>query len=150
MYTIIRTDSGHKDFRGLVKLLDQELAVIDGDEHAFYDQFNKIDSIKHVLILYDIDIPVSCGAIKEYDAQTMEIKRMYTKREVRGKGIASKTLLALEEWAVELGYKKCILETGVRQPDAIRLYFKNGYTSIENYGPYKEIANSRCFEKIVI
>jgi GNAT superfamily N-acetyltransferase len=90
---------------------------------------------------------VGCGAIKEYAPNTMEIKRMYTLPESRGKGIASKVLTELEIWAAELSYEKCILETGKKQPEAIGLYKKNGYKLIPNYGQYAEIENSVCFEK---
>jgi GNAT superfamily N-acetyltransferase len=72
---------------------------------------------------------------------------MYTLPESRSKGIATKVLNELEKWATELYYKKCILETGWRQPDAIRLYEKNGYKRISNYGKYAGIENSVCFEK---
>jgi putative acetyltransferase len=53
----------------------------------------------------------------------------------------------LETWASELSFEKCILETGKRQPEAIRLYEKNGYKRIPNYGQYAQIENSVCFEK---
>jgi hypothetical protein len=53
----------------------------------------------------------------------------------------------LENWAGELSYAKCILETGKRQPEAIGLYKKNGYKLIPNYGQYAEAENSLCFEK---
>jgi putative acetyltransferase len=56
-------------------------------------------------------------------------------------------LKALEDWAKELGYHKCILETGKRQPDAIALYQKNGYSIMPNYGQYQGVTNSVCFEK---
>ncbi|MCB0471915.1 MAG: GNAT family N-acetyltransferase [Flavobacteriaceae bacterium] len=147
MILIKRTNSADKDFIRLVRLLDSELTVRDGEEHGFYDQFNKIDKIKHTVVFYKDGKPVACGAIKEYDRNTMEIKRMFTRSEMRGSGIASKVLGELEKWAAELSYEKCILETGIRQPEAIRLYEKNGYISIPNYGQYAGIANSRCFEK---
>ena len=72
---------------------------------------------------------------------------MYTKQKNRGKGIATFVLKELENWAKELGYEKCILETGIKQPEAIRLYEKNGYELIPNYGQYAEVEDSRCFEK---
>ena len=147
MVRLIRTDSENKDFIDLVKLLDAELAELDGDEHVFYAQLNKTDKIKHVILAYENDKPISCGAIREYSPTSTEVKRMYTVRQSRGKGIATKVLIALEKWASELSYKKCILETGWRQPDAIRLYEKNGYKRIPNYGKYAGIANSVCFEK---
>lgn len=147
MLKLIRTNSNNIDFIQLVNQLDKELTIRDGDEHDFYDQFNKTDNIKYVVVAYENEKPVSCGAIKEFDVLTMEVKRMFTQEDARGKGIASKVLNELEKWAAELGYQKCILETGVRQPEAIRLYTKNGYQLIENYGQYKGVENSRCFEK---
>ena len=95
-------------------------------------------------------MPVGCGAMKEYSPITMEVKRMYTNPESRGMGIATFVLNELEKWALELGYEKCILETGKRQPEAIALYKKNGYLSIPNYGQYVGIENSVCFEKSLI
>jgi putative acetyltransferase len=142
-----RTDSTNQDFIHLVKQLDAYLAEKDGREHAFYDQYNKLDKIKHVVVAYENDQAIGCGAIKEYDANTMEVKRMFTLPERRGKGIASTVLNELEKWAKELGYKKCILETGKRQPQAIALYKKSGYKIIPNYGQYIGMDNSVCLEK---
>ncbi|MEP7137670.1 MAG: GNAT family N-acetyltransferase [Chloroflexota bacterium] len=147
MLRIIRTDSDHKDFIELVKHLDADLAQRDGDDHPFYTQYNKIAKIKYVVVAYEDNQPVSCGSIKEYDPSTMEVKRMYTTPESRGRGIASQVLTELEAWAAELSYEKCILETGRKQPEAIRLYEKNGYKLISNYGQYAGIENSVCFEK---
>ena len=144
---IIRTDSTNKNFIELVKQLDADLAKRDGDEHAFYHQFNKIDTIKHVVVLYENDTSISCGAIKENMPGSMEIKRMYTLPVHRGKGLAAKVLAELEKWAAEPGYKKCGLETGRKQPEAIALYKKSGYKIIPNYGQYIGIENSVCFEK---
>ena len=147
MIRIIRTNSDNQDFVQLVKHLDADLAERDGKDHSFYAQFNKIDQIKHVVLAYEDSKPVGCGAIKEYASDTMEIKRMYTSPDSRGKGIASRVLLELESWASELSYGKCILETGKKQPEAIGLYKKNGYKVIPNYGQYAEVDNSLCFEK---
>lgn len=147
MIKLIRTDSYNQDFIELVKSLDAYLTERDGDAHSFYDQFNKIDKIKYVVVAYENGKPMGCGAIKEYTLNTIEIKRMYTAPESRGKGIATRVLAELEMWATELSYEKCILETGKRQPEAIGLYKKNGYKIIPNYGQYAEIENSVCFEK---
>jgi len=145
--TIKRTDSDNPDFIKLVKYLDADLAEKDGAEHAFYSQFNKIDKIKHAVVLYENDTAIGCGAMKEFAENIMEVKRMYTVTESRGKGIATKILNELENWAAELSYKKCVLETGKRQPEAIELYKKNGYKIFPNYGQYVGIENSVCFEK---
>lgn len=147
MITLVRTTASDSDFISLVKLLDIELAVRDGDDHDFYDQFNKLDSIKFVVVAYHDKTPVGCGAIKHYKNTTVEIKRMFTSEKSRGKGIAKTILSALEKWAVELGYDCCILETGIRQPEAIGLYKSCNYQQTENYGQYKNMEESFCFKK---
>ena len=147
MITFTRTDSGNPDFIELVKHLVRELAIRDGDDHDFYHQFNSIDTIKHAVVVYENGQAVGCGALKEYAPAVAEIKRMYTLPESRGKGIATRILNEVEAWAAELSYEKCILETGINQPEAIALYHKTGYTCIPNYGQYAGVETSVCFEK---
>ena len=147
MLELIRTTSENPDFIELVKLLDADLAQRDGNEHSFYAQFNKIDKIKHVIVAYEDGKAIGCGTIKQFSSGTMEIKRMYTLPGQRGKGVASSILNELEKWTAEMSCNKCILETGNRQPEAIMLYQKSGYTRIPNYGQYQGIENSVCFEK---
>ena len=149
MIELLRTDSSNQDFVALVRLLDADLAERDGKDHSFYAQYNKIDKIKHVVVAYENNKPMGCGAIKEYAPGIMEVKRMYTLPEGRGKGVASNVLGELENWAEEMSYKKCILETGKKQSEAIRLYQKNGYVLIPNYGQYAKVENSVCFEKVL-
>jgi GNAT superfamily N-acetyltransferase len=149
MPNLTRTNSDNPDFIALVRCLDADLAERDGADHAFYAPYNQIDQIKQVVIASDEGRPVSCGAFKPYAPGVMEIKRMYTVPEARGKGLASQVLGELELWAAELGAKKCLLETGQKQPEAIRLYEKNGYHVIPNYGQYAGVDNSVCFEKQV-
>lgn len=147
MMTLIRTDSDNLDFITIVKYLDADLAKRDGDDHTFYAQFNKVDKLKHVVVAYENGKPTGCGAMKEFTPGVMEIKRMYTTPEYRGKGTATQILAELERWATEMSCKKCVLETGKRQPEAIALYKKNGYNLTPNYGQYAGIENSLCFEK---
>lgn len=149
MIRLERTTAAHLDFIALVKKLDAELAERDGEDHAFYDQFNKIEHIRYALVLYEHEEPIGCGAFKEIETNTVEVKRMYVAPGHRGKGLARKILAALESWAGELGYGRCILETGKRQPEAVSLYQKNGYSRIRNYGQYKGVENSLCFEKVL-
>jgi len=149
MLQFIRTNSENENFRTLVKELDAELLVRDGEDSAFYSQFNKIDAIRYCMVALDDGVPVGCGAIKQYDSVTMEVKRMYVQPEQRGKGIAFSILKELEQWTSELNYQRCILETGKKQPEAIALYTKSGYKIIPNYGQYENVENSVCFEKIL-
>ncbi|MDQ2753022.1 MAG: GNAT family N-acetyltransferase [Bacteroidota bacterium] len=147
MIILQRTDSSNPDFINLVKQLDALLAAIDGEDHLFYNALNTLGSIKHAVIVYADNNPVACGAMKDFNSTAMEVKRMFTLPEWRGRGLASQVLNELEIWTKELGYPTCILETGNRQPEAIALYQKCGYRRIANYGQYEGIENSVCFEK---
>ncbi len=150
MIKLLKTNSEHPDFISLVKLLDADLAIRDGADHDFYHQFNGISSLNNTIVAFEDEIPVACGAFKEFDKPSVEIKRMYTLETKRGKGIASMILHELETWAKELGYEKCYLETGIKMPEAIKLYEKSGYSLIPNYGQYIGVETSRCFEKQLI
>ncbi|PIF33312.1 ribosomal protein S18 acetylase RimI-like enzyme [Flavobacterium sp. 9] len=147
MSTLKRTNSDDIDFINLVALLDKDLAIRDGEDHDFYNQFNKTDKIKHVLVYYENDIPVGCGAFREKESGTTEIKRMFVHHDFRKRGIASQVLAELEIWAKEVGYTYTILETGKNQPEAINLYQKLGYSIIPNYPPYEKMDNSVCMKK---
>lgn len=144
---LVRCSNNNKDFINLVNKLNAELAIIDGDEHEFYNQYNGLENIKYVIVAYRNTTPVACGAIKTFDSSSMEVKRMYTDKAARGQGLATQVLKELEQWAAELGCKSIVLETGKRQADAVALYIKNGYEVIPNFGPYVGVENSSCFRK---
>lgn len=144
-----RTDSNNVDFIKLVEMLDKDIAIRTPESNTFFSQYNKIDMLKHVLIVYHANEPLGCGAIKEYNKQTMEIKRMFTLPESRGKGIGGKILTELENWTNELSFTKIIMQTGNKHHEAIGLYLKHGYKLINNYGQYADAADSLCFEKMV-
>ena len=149
MTNLLRTDSENADFRSLVALLDADLAIRDGAEHSFYAQFNRVDTIRHVVVAYENEKAIGCGAFKEYEAGAAEIKRMYIREKERGRGIAGRILEELEAWASELNFFEFILETGLKQPEAIRLYQKSGYKTIPNYGQYAGVENSVCMKKSI-
>ena len=149
MNKFIRTNSENEDFQNLVRQLDADLKIRDGEENLFYAQFNKIVRIKFVIVAFEGEVAVGCGAIKEYADDTMEVKRMYVVQNKRGKGFASSILKELEKWTIDLNYKICVLETGKKQQEAIELYKKNGYQIIQNFGQYENVENSICFEKVL-
>jgi putative acetyltransferase len=149
MISIQRTDTDNPEFQRLVSELDQYLSGVNGSSDSYYAQFNKIEFLKHVVIALNDGKTVGCGAIKEFDAECMEVKRMYVSPEMRRLGIAGSVLKELESWTKELGYRKCILETSVKMPDAVGFYQKSSYRIIPNYGQYKEMESSICFEKIL-
>lgn len=147
MIRIKRCNSNSIDFKNLITLLDSELNSRYGIIQKSYHYYNKIDFIDTVVVGYYENEPVSCGCFKIMDTDSVEIKRMFVKPEFRGRGVAIKTLSELEAWAVENGFSKGMLETGILQPEAINLYKKGGYQTIENYGQYIGNSNSVCMQK---
>ncbi|CAN5450453.1 GNAT family N-acetyltransferase [soil metagenome] len=150
MTTVIkRTDSTNPDFISLVRQLDAELRDRFGEAQTFFDQFNKLDSIKHVVVTYYDEVPVGCGAIKKFDESTMEVKRMFVHPLHRGKGYAAEVLSELEKWTAEMNFSHCVLETGDKLPEAVGLYEKSGYSLIPRYGQYANSESSICMKKRV-
>lgn len=137
----------HSDFIHLVEELDLYLTVTDEDEHDFYDQFNSINDLKHIIVAYENEEAVGCGAFRPYDSTTVEIKRMFVRPGHRGTGLAQSILEDLEAWSHEIGYFFALLETGKRQIEAVKFYTKCGYIEIPKYDQYAEMENSLCFKK---
>jgi putative acetyltransferase len=144
---LTRTDSENKDFQNLVVLLNEALAEINGDKNDFFMQFNRIDSLKNVVVAYENNIAIGCGAFKQFDEESVEIKRMYVLPNQRGKGVAVEILNELEAWAKEIGFTKYVLETSKVLTSAVRLYQKIGYQIIPNYGQYIGVETSVCMSK---
>jgi putative acetyltransferase len=143
----IRTTSENADFRNLINSLDEDLYQRNGEAQLQYRQYNQVDSIGHVVVIYAEDKPVGCGCYKRFDDQTVEMKRMFVLPEMRGRQLAARMLQELETWAIEEGNTRAVLETGHRQVEAVRLYTVAGYSLIENYGQYVGMEDSICYRK---
>lgn len=150
MINIKRTDAANPDFIQLTRLLDEYLAVKNGVKNEFFSQFNKIDMIKNVVVVYDQNAAVGCGAFKYYDSRTVEIKRMFVRPEYRRRGLAKLILFELEKWAEENGFEAAVLETADFLGEAVSLYFKSDYNRIPNFGQYENEPNSVCMKKELI
>ena len=146
MFVLQRTDSENPDFKYLTHLFDDFLIEIDGDEKDFFAQYNQI-YLHKVIICYENNTAIGCGAFKAYEPKVAELKRMFVLPEARGKGIASKIVNELENWAKEEGYTSCILESSCRLENAITLYKKTGFEIIPNYGQYIGVQSSVCMKK---
>lgn len=145
--TLKHTTSLDPEFRTLIAELDTDLRERNGSVMDIYDQHNVIEYVDTVVIAYVNAKPAGCGCFKNYDADTVEMKRMFVRPEARGNGISRKVLAELEKWAKELGFKHTVLETGSKQTEALALYHKAGYNQIPVYGPYVDLPDSICFKK---
>ncbi|MFI6644024.1 GNAT family N-acetyltransferase [Streptomyces sp. NPDC050504] len=101
-------------------------------------------------VAYDAEgTAVGCGGLRGLDGATGEVKRMYVAPDARGTGAAARVLGAIEEWARGRGWTRLRLETGDRQPAAVRFYTRSGYVRIPNFGAYEGCADSLCFERLL-
>jgi ribosomal protein S18 acetylase RimI-like enzyme len=147
MIEIIRTSSNDKRFKSLITELDNDLLVRYKEDQYKFDINIQIDSLNTAVIAQITNITVGCGCFKEIDDHTVEIKRMYVNPYFRGFGVASMVINSLTSWARELLYDTAVLETGLNQPEAIKLYEKNGFQKIPSFEPYIGIPNSVCMGK---
>ena len=99
--------------------------------------------------------PVVTGAWRRTTVQafepiaTAEVKRMYVAPAARSRGLARRMLAHLERTAAESGVEAMVLETGLRQPEAIALYESSGYLPVPGFGYYRDAPLSRCFGKLL-
>jgi putative acetyltransferase len=149
MITFKRTNSPDPDFIALTGELDRELLQQYQEKQAVYAPYNKMDNLQTVIVAYKDGAPAGCGCFKKMDEATAELKRMFVRDAYRGLGIGASILKELERWSKESGYTHMILETGIKQIEAIGLYQKNGYGLIENYGPYAGLEDSICMKKTI-
>ena len=95
MIRILRTNFQNPEFERLVQLLNSDFAKRDGETHPL-SEFNDISNLNNVVIALKNNKAIGCGAISEYDSNSMEIKRMYVSLEARGQRIGEKILSELE------------------------------------------------------
>jgi GNAT superfamily N-acetyltransferase len=101
------------------------------------------------LVASDGGVDLACGGVRRLEESIGEVKRMYVVPSARGRGISRLLLQALVGHAVEIGYAELWLETGLRQPEAMRLYESEGFVSIARYGQYKDEPESRCYRLLL-
>lgn len=102
------------------------------------------------ILLVEDGQAISGGAFMRYDDRTAEFKRIWTHRDHRGRGLAGVVLAELEREAVVLGYSQVYLTTGPRQPEAVRLYDKNGYVAQFDRTLPSEEVGAHAFTKVLV
>lgn len=149
---VVRYD--HPDVTGLVARVQQEYVERYGspdDTPVDPSMFAPPEGL--FLLAYVDGVPVGTGAWRRSPVRALggvagaEIKRMYVVPERRGSGLARRILAELEATAAAAGHDLIVLETGLRQPEAIALYESSGYLPIEGFGHYRDSPLNRCFAK---
>jgi GNAT superfamily N-acetyltransferase len=145
----------HPHARALIAEVQQEYVRRYGEEDITpVDPAEFAAPLGRFLVGYLDDEPVACGGWRAHDGEhpefadgDAEIKRMYVVPAARGRGLARAMLAALERTAVEAGRRRIVLETGLKQPEAISLYRSSGYQRVPNFGAYRHHPYSVCFAK---
>lgn len=150
MITLRRVRADDDDFNTLITELDSELRERYGETQIRFDGLNRVPEDAHVVVAYNEKEPAGCGCFKSAGDGVVELKRMFVRHSFRGRGISKLICGELEKWAVDLRYQRIILETGVRQPEAISLYESVGFRRIGNYGEYQGNGMSVCMEKVLL
>lgn len=136
----------------LVAALDTELGALYPPENRFGARFtaHHAEEGRGTFLIARLDgLAVGCGAFTLLDPQTAEVKRMFAAPEARGRGIGHAVLRELEARAQVLGAERLVLETGIHQHDAIRLYERAGYERTNCWGDYAGSATSVCYHKLL-
>lgn len=144
-----RTDGKNKDFIENCIFLDMDLDRRVGKEvqRDKYNKYNQLDEIREAIVVYEDNKPIGGGAIRRYNDEDIELKRVFVHPECQGRGIGTKLVSLLVEWATELGCKRIILETGNILSEACAVYKKLGFQVIPNYGSYVNMPESVCMAK---
>ena len=136
--------------RNLILALNAELSSRypeDGACHFRLDAEEVAEGRGMFLVAYRGERPIGCGAVRRIEEQTGELKRMYVCPEERCRGVGRAILDGLEAEARKLGINKLLLETGIRNPEAIALYERAGFSRIPAFGEYVGSPISVCMAK---
>lgn len=134
---------GHPDAVALIERVQQEYVVRHGDVDGTPVDSAQFAEPRGLFLVGHLDgAPVACGGWRARGDGVAELKRMYVAPAARGRGAARAILAELERTAREAGHHKIILETGLRQPEAIALYTSAGYTPVPRFGYYKDASEA--------
>ncbi|MGN6722615.1 MAG: GNAT family N-acetyltransferase [Marmoricola sp.] len=158
MLRIDRHPITHRDAVALIERVQAEYVVrYGGPDETPIDPAHFEDPEGAFFIGYADEVPVAMGGWRRRPVppdvladSTVEVKRMYVVPEARGLGYARQVLAHLESSALAAGSASIVLETGLRQPEAMALYESAGYTSIAGFGYYADAPLSRCYAKVFI
>ena len=143
------TDGRNEDFQKFYLKTEEFYSSIVGgrkNREAFIP-YNISESITDVLIASVEGAAVGCAGLKAYSDSDVEIKSVWVDPEFRGNHISTAMMDALEAKAVELGFRRAILQTRPQMEEAVHLYTKRGYVLIDNYPPYDKLDGAICFAK---
>jgi putative acetyltransferase len=149
-FSIRRIESDCAALRALIALSDDYLGKLYPSESNHLESAQVL--MQHGALLLGVEVGgelIACGAVKilQDDGTYGEIKRVFVADAHRGKGISKAIMQALEAHLRESGVARARLETGIKQPEAIGLYRRLGYSERDAFGRYRPDPLSLFMEK---
>ena len=139
----------HPDAVALIAEVQQEYVVrYGGQDGTPVDPAEFAPPRGLFLVAYVDGTAAACGGWRALDTN-VELKRMYVVPAFRGRGLARALLAELERTAAVAGYRRVVLETGSKQPEAIALYTSSGYEPVARFGYYADAQGAVHLGKVV-
>ncbi|WP_092207701.1 GNAT family N-acetyltransferase [Desulfoluna spongiiphila] len=146
MITFSERNLEHFDSISLVNELSEILSRITGDSgKSSFNEYEFEQNGGKFIVAYENDNAIACGSIRQFDEESCEIKRMYSRKS----GLGKQVLKELENQAKLLKYTKLMLSTRRVNLKAVNFYMRNGFIEIPPYGKYKSRKESICLAKIL-
>lgn len=142
-----RTHGADPRFIDIVKELDQNLHSTYNNYGYKYDIDIQVGEVSTVILASIGEIVIGGGCFKPLDDETAEVKRVFVSPYFRGLSVGSGLMEEVICWAQELGFKNLVLETGELQEESIRLFKRQGFSVIENFGSYVGVRGSICMAR---
>lgn len=131
-FTIAVESPLQDDVRGLIDELNAALLALTPPEFCYHMKAEEMAAADTTVFVARKDgRAIAMGALRQH-ANLGEVKRMYTRPEVRGQGLGGRILAEVEKLARREGLTGLVLETGDRHAAAWRVYERGGF---ERCGP---------------
>ncbi len=127
-YEIREVDFNNSDVKNLCKKLDDfQNNILPERVSLKMSALDGLEKLEKILLMYDGNTVIACGALKSVNDSTAELARMYTNDNYRGQGLARQIINEIIKYAKVKGYKKIILDTWKDSTSAISLYTSLGF-----------------------
>ncbi|BDA84489.1 N-acetyltransferase [Aureimonas sp. SA4125] len=139
------------EVRNLIAELNAALLALTPAEYCYHMTVDEMAGPETtVFIAREDGKAVGCGALRRLGSSAGEVKRMFVKPALQGRGLGGRLLTAIEARASADGIDTLLLETGDRHPAAWRVYERAGFTRRGPFGDYPDTGFSVFYEKCLV
>lgn len=133
---IVSTKNADKEILTLFSEQDDYMIDFLGDDKKYYTRYSENEHLENIWVIYSESFPIGCIAYRKKTEGTGEVKRLYIRKEYRGKGISKELLRTVERYAKEQGCKTLFLDTRITLEPAVSIYRSFGFQIVFQQGLY--------------